>query len=384
MDWRQIGRGVALAAGLTGLYTLGPSLVHTKTSASPQPVPEQAAPVAYEETAANQKLEQLERAVKEFRNKDGGLVVADTNLCLQPGATIGIVHIRQLHYEPPVHYQKARQEITNEVDKYVTLNMIMEDEYEWINKVQRDVHDILINLAASQGLRQFHNEGFPHEPTQGELFAAYLSPLQDLVSADYFNPQEARYVAFLKEQFFPQSTTPVASMEPPEHWGESLYIPGGDLVAAARADLRVLPAENHAYIDYLMQFGRDVPDAVATDYREDVLLDILTRGDSDLAVVVLGGAHALGGERSCPGVDLRDRKSAVDNVDVWNQRSQGNDALAGRFPPVSLLEITPLTYDHGALSVALDRCDLKKVQGIEDKDCPQESQSPEAEAQDRP
>ena len=73
------------------------------------------------------------------------------------------------------------------------------------------------------------------------------------------------------------------------------------------------------------------------DDREDSTLEIITKQDKPIAILVYGGLHAFGGKESC-GEDysLDDRISYCDNIAEWNKKHPEEK--------MSLIEITPESY----------------------------------------
>jgi hypothetical protein len=68
-------------------------------------------------------------------------------------------------------------------------------------------------------------------------------------------------------------------------------------------------------------------DHITFDGREDAAIEIMRSYNEPVHIAILGGDHALGGPRSCPGLDLSERTSFSDNINALNVRSRKKVAL---------------------------------------------------------
>ena len=250
------------------------------------------------------RLTEANQILRDFPNSIPGAVKISKHPT--PDAKYCLVHIRQVHHLNSTNFKKLfkKEGITDPKE----IRDRLTETYYYINEVQENIYHIL-NFLANNGIsNEVYAEGITQEPVEGSLAVIYTTHRKDI----------ANILWNIKELDF-------------------RYVTGAEILLGLEKVIKVKPAET---------FELNIAALKATTYeelrdlhekREDIVLELVSKQENPLAVMVYGGRHAWGGKKSSSVYYfLNDRKSSRDNIAEWNKNNPNEK--------FSLIEILPKGY----------------------------------------
>lgn len=247
------------------------------------------------------------------------------NKYLIPEAKYCIVHIKQWH---------LRED----------LNM-KEGHIKWIKNIQDNVYNALSFMAENCNVKEVYSEGVTPD---FEGMVNLCAKMHYRLNNSEINPD------FIKD-----IPSKASDLEEIKRESPNVYECYMDLEKKIKYDavyrlasegkLKILSSEDYYTIkkaeeidskarglgSYRWIFDKKNIIDTILENREDVFLDIASKQENPLAVVVYGAGHAWGGKKSCgKSYDFKGRNSIKDNIAEWNLKHPNKK--------FSLIEIEPL------------------------------------------
>jgi len=353
-----------LALATAGALTLSGFLVHNERQKQVvKKTPNVSAPRGFDledvTSDANRKL-------IEFPNEIPGAKSVEKYVV--PEAKYTLVHVRQAHLVSEEHKE------------------IVGENKDKIEAVQEDIYKILLHLADNHGLKQVYEEAVSKETAPVENVMANLDKTISKIdiNSEKLEREEKKLqlkykkhqlkndigLAFEAEEKYPnnpkefneyiqrrkeeikEEITQLESeiLKPLDQRDVSQRIREKNKYSAtfrlsAEGKIEIVAAEDamtnilaSKLLDEHLKKKTKLISELILDDREDILLEIISKQDSSLAVSVYGGAHAWGGYESC-GEDyhMRGRRSYKDNITEWNKKNPDKK--------FSLIEVVPESYE---------------------------------------
>jgi len=355
MPWSRFRRASIATAIIGALFFGGAQQTSREQLPPPQPEPV---------TSVNSQLTELAAYINTLPGADPDY----TQLCLTPGATLGIVLFRQVHADPDeTEMLRDIRRLGDEL--YAFHATAVHDELLLMTSmVQEDLASIVGDLSAHRGLRKVYTEGIAGN--------AIFSTPQDQVYWALGNVLDAGYMEFdapcrhAVQYGFGTLLRPYLTADDRKDfdklfarkkpvdmtcWDEIKYYPGATALLALEGKIDEAPLEDEAVHRRALDAYRKGDLTLAFAPREDAMIKRISDNETGIAYAVLGADHALAGEVSCPGYVVMDRDTSGDNLEAWH-------AAGGR--PISLLEVTPRILRDVSEQMAYDTMILRLLHDV--------------------
>jgi len=272
---------------------------------------------------------------------------------LTPDATLCLIHIRQIHKRPG----------------------ILNNERERVELVQKDIYKILSFLIENNKILDVCVEGICEASRINSILSVeYKLSIERLAEIKSLKLEIEMCEKTLKDKNFMKTFYP--KKEEAEKYKEKMLerinlkkselndvqsqydyylslkkrdiINGAALILAGEGKICILPAEtiygNDRAVEeiYNLVGKTKIPFYEASIFyilenRENIFLQMMSASKDPLVILVFGGVHAFGGEKSFGKYYyLKDRISLIDNLYYWNRSNPDKK--------ISLIEIVPQNY----------------------------------------
>jgi hypothetical protein len=227
------------------------------------------------------------------------------------GANKCLIHLLQAHYSDPETLFGDEYDETKKEEFLDKFNII----YRTINRVQKDIFQIIYDLEEKKLIDKVYAEGIYFKPTE-----------------DYVKKIIKHRIDKLRE--FGVLSTEFENVETEKYF----YIAGSAFISNSVLDLEIFPAENKKlYQDAIHNFSSR-PEMIEKDHekREDYFLEMISTKKDLSPVILFGGHHSFAGKESFQDYNNKGRISIKDNIREWNSKNPRSK--------FSLIEIIPKSY----------------------------------------